>query len=130
MKKFIALVLSLVCMLCPVGCSDASNEDITGTIKFYSEPTLEFTAPVSATSIELSKEQIKEIKAILNNVKDWVDDSAVDRPAFYFDGEFKLSDSEFVYYFTYEHNVIYYDHYIGGISAEEMQFIKSIEPTE
>lgn len=138
MKKLMTLVLALVCVLSLVGCSNTSNEDITGTIKeditgtikFYSEATKEFTDPVSVTSIELSKEQIEEIKAILDNVEDWVDDHAVNRSEYYFDGEFKLSDSEFVYYFTYEYDVIYYDHYIGKITAEEMQFIKNIEVTE
>ena len=130
MKKFIALVLALVCVLGLVGCSNTSNEDIIGTMKFYSEATKESTDPVSATSKELSKEQIVEIKAILDNVEDWVDDHAVNRSEYYFDGEFTLSDSEFVYYFTYEYDVIYYDHNIGKITAEEMQFIKNIEGTD
>lgn len=126
MKKFIALVLVLVFVCVSVGCADTTSEDITGVIKFYSEATLERTAPVSATSVELSKEQIKEIKKILKNVNEWGDDDMCDRAAYYFDGEFKLSDSEFVYYFSYECNIIYYNHYTGQITAEEMQFIKSI----
>ena len=113
-----------------VGCSNASDESVTGTIKFYSEATKEFTTPLSATPIELSKDQIEKIKALLNNVEEWVDDRLVNRLEYNFDGEFELSDGEFVYYFTYESDVIYYDHYIGKITAEEMQFIKSIEVTE
>ena len=58
MRKLIPLILSLAFVLALVGCSNSSNEDITGTIKFYSEPTKEFTDPVSVTSIELSKDQI------------------------------------------------------------------------
>lgn len=126
MKKLIALVLVLVFVCVSVGCADATIEDVTGTIRFYSEATLERTAPVSATLVELSKDQIKGIKKILKNVKEWGDDDMCDRAAYYFDGEFKLSDSEFVYYFSYEYNIIYYDHYTGQITAEEMQFIKSI----
>ena len=126
MKKLIALVLVWVFVCVSVGCADTTSEDITGAIKFYSEATLEKTSPVSATSVELSKDQIKEIKKILNNVKKWEDDDMCDRAAYYFDGEFKLSDSEFVYYFSYKYNIIYYDHYTGQITAEEMQFIKSI----
>lgn len=126
MKKLIALILVLVFVCVSDGCADATIEDVTGTIKFYSEPTLEKTSPISATSVELSKEQIKGIKKILKNVKEWEDDSTVDRMEYYFDGEFKLSDSEFVYYFSYKYNIIYYDHYTGQITAEEMQFIKSI----
>ncbi len=130
MKKLIAFVLALVCIVGLVGCSNTSNGDTTGTIKFYSEATKEFTDPVSTTSIELSKEQEKEIKRILKNVKEWTDDHSVDRFAYYFDGEFTLSDSEFVYYFTYEYNVIYYDHYYAEIGAEEMEFIKNIGVTD
>lgn len=126
MKKLIALVLVLVFVCVSVGCADTTSEDITGAIKFYSEATLEKTSPVSATSVELSKEQIKGIKKILKNVKEWEDDSTVDRMEYYFDGEFKLSDCEFVYYFSYECNIIFYSHYVGKITAEEMQFIKSI----
>lgn len=127
MKKLIALVLAFVCVLGMAGCSNTSNEDITGTIKFYSEPTKEFSAPISVTSIELTKDQIEEVKAILDNVEDWVDDHSTNRLEYYFDGEFQLSNSEFVYYFTYENNVIYYDHYFAVITADEMQFIKSLE---
>ena len=127
MRKYIALLLALVCVFGLVGCSNITNEDIVGMIKFYSAPTKEFSSPIYATSVELSKDQVKEIKAILDNVNEWNDDYAVNRLEYYFDGEFKLSDSEFVYYFTYENNVIYYDHYIGKIDTEEMQFIKSIE---
>lgn len=127
MRKYITFVLALVCVVGLVGCSNPANEDSTGTITFYSEATKEFTAPVSATSLELSKTQEKEIKKILNTVTEWVDDHSVDRLAYYFDGEFQLSDSAFVYYFTYEYNVIYYDHYIGQVTAEEMQFIKNIQ---
>ena len=126
MKKLIALVLVLVFVCVSVGCADTTSEDITGAIKFYSEATLEKTSPVSAISVELSKEQIKGIKKILKNVKEWEDDSTVDRLEYYFDGEFKLSDCEFVYYFSYECNIIFYSHYVGKITAEEMQFIKSI----
>ena len=129
-KKWIVLALALACALGLVGCSNASDESVTGTIKFYSEATKEFTTPLSATPIELSKDQIEKIKALLNNVEEWVDDRLVNRLEYNFDGEFELSDGEFVYYFTYESDVIYYDHYIGKITAEEMQFIKSIEVTE
>ncbi len=123
MKRIITLISALVCIVGLVGCS---AEDITGTITFYSEATLEKTEPVSDTSFELSNEQVKTIKKIIKNVKEWTDDSVVDRLPFYFDGEIKFTDSEFVYYFCYERNVIYYYHYFAGITAEEMQFIRSM----
>ncbi len=37
-----------------------------------------------------------------------------------------FSDSEFVYYFSYEYSLIYYGSYFAGISDEDMQFIKDI----
>lgn len=126
MRRYSALILAFICVLVMISCSETETEGITGTIKFYSEPAKQFTAPVSADSVKLTKEQKKEIKSILDNVEVWVDDYLVDRVVYYFDGEFKLSDSEFVYYFSYEYNLIYYDHYFAEIAKEEMQFIKDL----
>lgn len=124
MKRCTALLLSLVLA---VGCAAPSEKDpVTGTIRFYSEPTLEFTAPLSQTSVELSPEQGKALRAAIDGVDEWIDDHAVNRLAYYFDGEFTLSDSEAVYYFSYEYNVIYYDHYIAQITAEQMQYIQGL----
>ncbi len=123
MKRTFAIILPLVMLL--AGLSGCSAEEVTGSITFYSEATLENTEPVSETSFELTKEQVKTIKKIIKNVKDWTDNTNVDRLAFYFDGEIKFSDSEFVYYFGYD-NLIYYDHYFAGISDDEMQKIKDI----
>lgn len=122
MKKLAVFSLVLVCIFGLAGCS------IKGTIAFYSEATLERTVPVSVTAVELSRAQTKEIQEIIDNVNDWNDDDLVNRMHFYFDGEIELSGSEFVYYFSYEKNVIFYDHYFAVISAEEMQFIKGLDP--
>lgn len=124
MKRILGIMLTLIMLLAALtGCS---AEDVTGTITFYSEATLEKTEPVSKTSFELSKEQVKTIKKIIKNVKDWTDDSVVNRLPLYFDGEIKFSDSEFVYYFSYDSQVIYYGHYFATISGDEMQSIKDI----
>lgn len=124
MKRILAVTLTLVMLLAVLtGCM---AEDITGTITFYSEATLEKNEPVSDTSFELSKEQVKAIKKIIKNVKDWTDDCVVNRLPLYFDGEIKFSDSEFVYYFSYDSRVIYYDHYFSVISDDEMHEIKDI----
>lgn len=91
-------------------------------------------------SHDLNEEQADKLKDILDDVDEWVDDHSVDRLAYYFDGDFELSDGEHSYYFTYEYNVIYYDHYFAEIPTEDMQYIKDldvvsdelpdIEPTE
>ena len=57
---------------------------------------------------------------------EWTDDHSVDRLEYYFDGDFQFSDREYTYYFTYEYNVIYYDHYYAEIPAEDMQHIKDL----
>lgn len=126
MKRTLTLLLFLIGTLVIVGCSMIGNGSQTGTIRVYSQPTKEFTVPVSSTSIELTEQQIRKLKAIIRHTDDWIDDHAVDRLAYYFDGEFAFSDSEFIYYFTYEHNVIYYDHYFSEITSDEMQFIRDI----
>lgn len=127
MKRYAALLLSLVLAVSLTGCAAPSEKDpVTGTIRFYSEPTLEFTAPLSQTSVELSPEQGKALRAAIDGVDEWIDDHAANCLAYYFDGEFALSDSEAVYCFSYEHNVIYYDHYFAQITAEQLRAIQDI----
>ena len=119
-------------------------DEVAGNITFYEERVKEAqngngTITVSV-SRDLNEEQADKLKDILDDVDEWVDDHSVDRLAYYFDGDFELSDREHSYYFTYEYNVIYYDHYFAEIPAEDMQYIKDldvvsdelpdIEPTE
>lgn len=107
-------------------------DGISGTIKFYYEPTKEFTEPVGEGILSLNnhgetQEIVKELKAIITNVDEWIDDYAADRDTtFYFNGEIQFSDNGTVYYFSYEHKVIYYDHYYAEITEEEMQYIRHI----
>ncbi|MBR5273364.1 MAG: hypothetical protein IKU25_08265 [Clostridia bacterium] len=100
--------------------------ELSGNVKFYTEATKERKEPVIATSIELSKDQIKELRKIIDSVQKWTDDDSVDRLPYYFDGEFKFSDRGYIYYFSYDANVIYFDHYCAVISDDQMQFIKNI----
>ena len=105
-------------------------DEVAGNITFYEEPVKEAqngngTITVSL-SRDLNKEQADMLKDILDDVDEWVDDHSVDRLAYYFDGDFELSDGEHSYYFTYEYNVIYYDHYFAEIPAEDMQYIKDL----
>lgn len=107
-------------------CSPMESNEKRGTIDFYSVPTRERTEPEIVASFALTKEQEKEIKRIIKGVKEWTDDHSVDRLAYYFDGEIKLSDREYIYYFTYEYNVVYYDHYYAEISENDMEYIKGL----
>ena len=105
-------------------------DEVSGNITFYEEPVKEAqngngTITVSL-SRDLNEEQADKLKDILDDVDEWVDDHSVDRLAYYFDGDFELSDGEHSYYFTYEYNVIYYDHYFAEIPAEDMQYIKDL----
>lgn len=59
--------------------------------------------------------QIRTVKNILEGAKEWDDDYAVDCEAYYFNGEIIFPDSEFIYYFTDEYNLIYYDHWFAEI---------------
>ena len=108
--------------------------EAAGTITFFAEPVREAqdsSEPVKVQScVELNDEQADRIRDILDHVEEWVDDHAVDRLAYNFDGEFQLADREYVYFFTYEYNVIYYDHYFAEIPDNEMQYLKDIMPTE
>ena len=97
-----------------------------GTISFYSEPTRENTEPAVVDCSSISKKQAKELRRIIDGVDEWIDDHSVDRLAYYFDGHIEFSGNKTLYYFTYEYNVIYYDHYFAEIPAEDMQVIKDI----
>lgn len=129
MKKYAAFILSAALLFALAGC--AGNTDNTaGAVTFYSEPVWEkkvFDESVTVgCRVEITEEQADNIKTFLNNADEWYDDDMVNRLAFYFDGEFEFTDAEFVYYFTYEDNLIYYDHYFAYISAEGMQYIKDL----
>lgn len=134
MKKILVSMLALCMIVLFVGCGKQTNEreSITATLHFYYEPTLERTTPNGMSTTELNSEHttdaeyIKGIKRILDNISDWIDDDTVDRLAYYFNGDIKFSDSDFVYYFSYEYNVIYYDHYFAEIADEDMEYIKNI----
>lgn len=126
MKKVLALVLVLACLAGLAGCSAPAEEGTAGAITFYSGPTHEQETPVAAATLDLTKEQAKTIQKALDGVENWVDDYLVDRLAYYFDGRFQFAGEETVYYFTYEYNVVYYDHYFADIGTETMEYIRSI----
>ncbi len=127
-RSFLCFCLILVLIVIMTGCENDTdgNDKQLGVIVFYKEPTLERTKPASSITYELSKEQKKELKSIIKSIKKWTDDSAVDRLAFYFDGEFTFFGEETTYYFSYEYELIYYDHYFAGVAPEQMQYIKNL----
>lgn len=127
MKKISIIISCLTLFVILLMLAGCGGENIHGTIKFYDEPTVEFAEPVGMSTTNLSDKQVEEIKKIISNVDGWTDDYDVDRVEFYFDGEIEFSDSDTVYYFSYERNVIYYDHCFGHITEEEMEYIKKIK---
>ena len=108
---------------------DESNK-VYGTAVFYDGPVKEAQASKRSItvghSIELTQEQADKLKAVVDNVNEWTDDHMVDRLAYWFDGHFELADREFEYYFTYQYNVIYYDHYFAEIPEEDMDYIRGL----
>lgn len=105
------------------------QDEAAGYITFYTEPTIEHAETVTIKcGIELTEEQAEKLKTIIDSVDEdkWVDDHSVDRLAYYFDGDIQFIDREHTYRFTYEYNVIYYDHYFAEIPEEDMQYIKSM----
>ena len=117
-----------------------------GTITFYTEPVREAQSQEGKGAIEerlhrdLTYEETRKLSKIIDDVDEWVDDHTVDRLAYFFDGAFWLYEKDHVFYFTYEYNVIYYDHFFAEIPETDMQYIKGlgvendelpdIEPTE
>lgn len=109
---------------------DKCLDEVSGNITFYEEPVKEAQSSGGTVTVRLSRdlneEQADKLKDIIDDVDEWVDDHTVDRLTYYFDGDFQLSDREHTYYFTYEYNVIYYDHYYAEIPTEDMQYIKDL----
>lgn len=105
-------------------------DEVAGNMTFYEEPVKEAQSSGGTVTVRLSRdlneEEADKLKDIIDDVDEWVDDHTVDRLAYYFDGDFQLSDREHTYYFTYEYNVIYYDHYYAEIPTEDMQYIKDL----
>lgn len=97
-----------------------------GTISFYAEPTREGTEPVVVNALSISKKQAEELRELLDHVDVWISDALVDRLAYYFDGHIEFAGDKNLYYFTYEHNVIYYNRQFAEVPAEDMQYIKDI----
>lgn len=104
-----------------------SGED-NGYAAFYDEPTEEFTIPSGSRPVELTAEQSGRLRDIIDSVEHWTDDHLTDRVKFFFDGELHLPADERVYYFCDEYDAIYYEHYFTRLSAEDMDFIMSIDP--
>lgn len=109
---------------------DKCQNDVAGTVTFYTDPIKEAQnskEPVTVRCcVELNEEHASEINRILDRAYNWTDDRLVDRLPYYFDGNFELADREDIYYFTYEYNVIYYDHYFAEISDEDMKYIRDL----
>lgn len=109
-------------------------KEIVGNMIFYFEP-IEEAPSVNENEIwnvgcqgkELNQEKADKLRAILDSVDEWHDDSLIDRLAYYYDGEFIFIESEMKYYFSYDSNIIFYDHYFAEISTEDMEYIKSID---
>lgn len=104
-----------------------SEEAITAEIRFYDEPTEEYIQPNVASEVQLTSDEAERLKQIINGVEEWRDDRMVDRLTFFFSGEIEFSHSDMVYYFEYQYNDIYYDHYFGQISEEDMAYIKGFD---
>ena len=109
---------------------DKCQDEVAGNISFYEEPEREAQSSGGTVTVllsrDLNEDQADRLKDIIDDVDEWTDDHSVDRLAYYFDGDFQFSDREYTYYFTYEYNVIYYDHYYAEIPAEDMQYIKDL----
>lgn len=108
------------------------SNKVYGTAVFYDGSVNEAQASEKSItvghSVELTQEQADKLKAVVDNVDEWTDDHTVDRLAYWFDGHFEFADRKFEYYFTDQHNVIYYDHYFSEISEDDMRFIMELKP--
>ncbi len=107
-------------------------ESVIAALHIYDGPTLEKREPEGQRRVILDSsapeeaEAINDIKSIIDGIRFWTNDEMVDRTQFYFDGDIVFSEREFVYYFSYDKRIIFYDRYFAGISKQDMEYIKSI----
>ena len=99
---------------------------LRGSIEFYLESTKKGIDPVSVTLKELTNEQVRKVDSILENIEEWTDALSVDRTAYYFDGKVIFSTQELALFFSYEHDILYYDHYFAVVSGKEIHYIRDI----
>lgn len=100
-----------------------------GSISFYAEPTREGTDPVVLNTSSISEKQAEELREILDGIDTWVNDAFVDRLAYYFDGHIEFAGNKKLYFFTYEHNVIYFNQQFAEISTDGVRYAKDIALT-
>lgn len=105
---------------------EPTDEAIRANVRFYVEPTDENLEPAIMGELRLPNAEAERLVDIINGVDEWKDDHLVDRVTFFFDGEIVFSHSDRVYYFECQYNNIYYDHYFGQISVEDMEYIKGL----
>ncbi len=130
-KRFVALFLVLIAATSILGCG---SDEVGGAITFYGEATLERTEPAFSFTRDLTSDEAKMLDKIVGRVDEWTDNSAVDRKAYYFNGSFTLGgEPDSVYYFSYEHCVLYYvnpiaeSEYFAAISEDDMEYIYSLD---
>ena len=92
-----------------------------GTIRFY------YTGTTSSREAILTERQVKDLKALLENVEHRTDDDFYDRGGISFDGEIEFADESELYRFSYENSIIYHDHSFAEISDEQIQYIRELD---
>ena len=121
MKKILSLALAAALLiLCLAGCSRTTDVKII----FYAESVLEFSGGTAAQTRALTVSEVKRIRSILAGAE-WVDDRAVNRFPFYFDGEFRIDGVLYRFSFT-EPYPLDYSHYYDVLSAEDVAFLRSL----
>ena len=127
MEKRLRILLSF--LLLTALCAGCAPRELSGSVRFYDAPTRENQPPAAQHEVTLTPEEARQLRAHLDSVDEWTDDRAVDRLAYFFDGEFTLSDSEWIYYFTDEYSVVYYDHYFAEVPGEMLTLLRELRPS-
>lgn len=128
MKKLLILFLSF--LLPTVLCAGCAVENLSGSIRFYNAPTRENEPATVQHEVTLTPEEARQLRTHLDSVDEWTDDRTVDRLAYSFDGDFTLSDSEWLYYFTDEYSIVYYDHYFAEVPGEMLTLLRKLRPSQ
>ena len=107
---------------------EETEPPLTVTLLIYDKPTREKNVPEVRMTLYLdgTDDAADQLKGIVDGIRFWQDDDLVDRTKFYFDGDMVFSDRVYIYYFSYEQRVIYYDHYFAQLSKSNAEYLKSL----
>ncbi len=117
----IALIVTAVCFLT----DPVKEEENTAvyTVSYYDAPTIEHVSPTVSKSAKILARHFEQMFKELEKAE-WINDAAVDRLPYYFDGH--IDTGEHQIFFAFGQKVLYCEGYFTSLSDEHSEFLQTI----